>query len=231
MTKPQQAEGLPETSGARPNKQDGWYHYCRPYLEQLNPRDDLELVPYVRDMVARAGAFHADPLVMMADDGGYPLYPSALAPSNPHIHGQDLLGMIERECRRQGIRFGLGFLGVHCNSYSAATHLEWAMRGRKGETRPFYQWYLLCLNSPYAQYYLALIREALLRYPVDYLYVEGHTFPARRDGGAGCYCASCKKKFKAAYGKPLRDASDTEWRAFFSDSLTAFQAAVEQTAA
>src|ERR1019366_3689843 len=104
------------------NKQDAWFQFCRPYLAQLNPRDDLVLEPYVRDMVARAKSFHADPLVMMADDGGYPLYPSQLAPINSHIHGQDLLGMIERECRQQGLRFGLGYLGVHCNSHIAATH-------------------------------------------------------------------------------------------------------------
>ena len=38
----------PADPHARLNKKDGWYKYCRPYLEQLDPRDDLDLVPYVR---------------------------------------------------------------------------------------------------------------------------------------------------------------------------------------
>ena len=169
MKSGQRAKESPPGSHARLNKRDGWYNYCRPYLEQLNPRDDLDLVPYVRDMVARAKSFKADPLVMMADDGGYPLYPSKLAPINPHLHGEDLLSMIEQECRRQGLRFGLGYLGVHCNSYIAATHPDWAMRDKNGQTLPFYEWNLICLNSPYGKYYVNLICEALARYSVDYL--------------------------------------------------------------
>jgi len=128
------------------NKKDGWFRYCRPYLEELNPRDDLDLVAYVRDMIARATGFKADTLVMMADDGGYPLFPSALAPINPHVQGQDLLGMIERECRQRGLRFGLGCLGVHTNSYVAATRPDWAMRDENGQTYPFYEWHLICLK-------------------------------------------------------------------------------------
>ena len=208
-----------------------WYEYCRPYLEQLNPRDDLELVPYVGAMVARAKEFNADTLVMMADDGGYPLYPSKLAPINPHIHGQDLLGMIEQECRRQGLRFGLGFLGVHCNSYVAATQPDWAMRSKDGQTKPFYEWHLICLNSPYGTYYLDLICEALARYAVDYLYVEGEYFhPVRPESDGGCYCASCRVKFRAAYGKELADAPHAERLRFYNDGLTAFQAAVQSAA-
>ena len=69
------------------NKQDGWFRYCRPYLEELNPRDDLDLATYVGDMVARAKGFKADTLVMMADDGGYPLFPSALAPTDDRGRG------------------------------------------------------------------------------------------------------------------------------------------------
>ncbi len=212
-------------SPTRLNKKDRWYEYCRPYLEELNPRDDLDLVPYVRDMVARAKSFNADPLVMMADDGGYPLYPSKLAPINCHVHGEDLLGMIERECRQQGLRFGLGYLGVHCNNYIAATRPDWAMCDSSGNTYPFYQGHLICLNSPYGKYYSDLIREALARYPVDYIYVEGIYFRPQ-----GCYCTTCQDKFKAAYGKYLDQASTDERLRFWTDSLTDFMAAVKAAA-
>ena len=110
-------------------------------------------------MVARATTFKADTLVMMADDGGYPLYPSKLAPINHHIHGRDLLGMIEQQCHQQGLRFGLGYLGVHCNTYISGKQPEWAMRSKAGDTIRFYSWVVLCLNSPYRKYYLDLIRE------------------------------------------------------------------------
>jgi hypothetical protein len=86
------------------NKQGDWFQFFRPYLEELNPREDLDLPSYVSDMVARAKDFRADTLVMMADDGGYPIYPSRLAPINSHIHGQDLLGMIEQACRENGLQ-------------------------------------------------------------------------------------------------------------------------------
>ena len=207
------------------NKQDGWFRYCRPYLEELNPRDDLDLATYVGDMVARAKGFKADTLVMMADDGGYPLFPSALAPINSHIHGQDLLGMIERECRQAELRFGLGFLGVHTNSHIAATRPEWAMRDENGQTYPFFHTHLICLNSPYTQYYTDLIGEALARYPVDYLYVEGEYFYIQ-----GCHCASCNEKFKTIFGKDFSQAEPAELHTFLNDSVTAFQAAVKAVA-
>jgi len=209
----------------RLNKSDRWYEYCRPYLEELNPRDDLDLVPYVRDMVTRAKGFNADPLVMMADDGGYPLYPSKLAPINGHVHGEDLLGMIEKECRQQGLRFGLGYLGVHCNNYIAATRPDWAMCDNKGSTYPFYQGHLICLNSPYGKYYTDLIGEALARYPVDYMYVEGIYVRPQ-----GCYCVTCQEKFKTAHGKYLDQASADERLMFWTDNLTNFMAAVKAAA-
>lgn len=212
-------------TSTRLNKKDRWYEYCRPYLEELNPRDDLDLVPYVRDMVARAKTFNAGTLVMMADDGGYPLYPSKLAPANWHVHGEDLLGMIERQCRQHGLRFGLGFLGVHCNNYIAATQPDWAMRDSTGKTYSFYEGHLICLNSPYGRYYTGLIREALERYSVDYMYVEGIYFRPQ-----GCYCTSCRDKFKAAYGKSLDEASPEERLKFWTDSLTVFQAGVKAAA-
>ena len=217
--------GSAAESPFRLNKKDRWYEYCRPYLEELNPRDDLDLVPYVRDMVATAKAFKGDPLVMMADDGGYPLYPSKLAPINCHVHGKDLLGMIERECRQQGLRFGLGYLGTHCNNYIAATQPDWAMVDKNGNTYPFYEGHLICLNSPYRKYYADLIREALARYQVDYMYVEGIYVRPQ-----GCYCVTCQEKFKAAYGKYIEQASEAERLRFWTDSLTAFMAAVKEAA-
>ena len=204
------------------NKKDGWFRYCRPYLEQLNPRDDLDLVTYVRDMIARAKSFKADTLVMMADDGGCQLYPSDLAPINTHIHGQDLLGMIQQECSQHGLRFGLGFLGAHCNSHIAATRPDWAMRDENGEVYPFYHWHVICLNSPYGRYYVDLIGETLARYPVDYLYVEGEYVRTQ-----GCYCAFCEDGFRAAFGKELRQAAPAERSEFMSAGVTAFQAAVK----
>jgi len=207
------------------DKRDGWYRFCRPYLEQLNPRDDLDLDPYVREMVTRAKGFNADTLVMMADDGGYPLYPSAIAPINSHIHGQDLLGMIEKECRKKGLRFGLGFLGVHCNSYAAATHPDWAMLDENGKVYPFYRWHLVCPNSPYGKHYVDLIGEALARYPVDYLYTEGNYFRPQ-----GCRCASCGRKFRKAFGKEIGKATTKELHAFLNDSIEALQASIKDTA-
>ncbi len=217
--------GSAAESHTRLNKKDRWYEYCRPYLEELNPRDDLDLVPYVRDMVARAKSFKADPLVMMADDGGYPLYPSKLAPINCHVHGEDLLGMIEQECRNQGLRFGLGFLGTHTNNYIAATRPDWAMCDNKGETYPLYEGHLICLNSPYRKYYTDLIGEALARYAVEYMYVEGMYLRPQ-----GCYCTTCQEKFKAAYGKYLDQGSTEERLRFWTDSLTGFMAAVKAAA-
>jgi hypothetical protein len=217
--------GYAAESHSRLNKKDRWYEYCRPYLEELNPRDDLDLVPYVRDMVATAKNFHADPLVMMADDGGYPLYPSKLAPINCHVHGEDLLGMIEQECRQQGLRFGLGYLGTHCNNYINATHPDWRSCDKDGNTYPFYQGHLICLNSPYRKYCADLIREALSRYAVDYMYVEG-IYVSRQ----GCYCVTCQEKFKAAYGKYLDQASEEERVRFWTGILIDFIAAVKEAA-
>lgn len=216
-------------SRAMLNKKDGWYTYCRPYLEQLDPRDDLDLVTYVSGMVCRAKEFKADTLVMMADDGGYPLYPSELAPINTHVHGQDLLAMIEQECRAQGLRFGLGFLGVHCNRHVATTHPEWGMLDKNGKKFSFYTSFLICMNSPYRQYYVNLIREGLARYAVDYVYVEGLYFHSvTPDSDRGCYCRWCRERFKRTRGQELTDACLADRVDFYVDSIVSFQAAIHQ---
>lgn len=41
------AAGPATEAHSRLNKNDRWYEYCRPYLEELNPRDNLDLPPYV----------------------------------------------------------------------------------------------------------------------------------------------------------------------------------------
>ena len=202
-----------------PHKDD-WFQFCRPYLEELNPRDDLDLPVYVAGIVERALAFNADTVVFMADEGGYPNYPSRLTPTSDHLHGQDLLGLVAEKAHEAGLRFGAGFLGMHCNNYVRDAHPEWLQRDKDGQPAPFYTGFLVCPTSPYRRYYAyEYVREVVSRNPVDYIYAEGVYI---RPGF--CYCDHCRAQFKAMYGRDLAEEplNSVAFRRFRQDSVTRF---------
>ena len=186
----------------------------------MNPKADLNPAVYVRELVDRAEAIGSDLLIYFADEGGYPVYPSKLAPMSERLHGADLFGMLETETHRRGLKFGAGFLGMHVNHYISVEHPEWLQRTRDGETAPMYvaPTCLICPNSPYGAYYAEYVREVLTLYDVDYIYVEGVYF--RR---GFCFCPNCREQFRASYGRDILESSGTEvFYKFRQDSATRF---------
>jgi len=194
----------------------------------LNPKVDLELAPYVKELVDRAVVLNSDTVVYMADEGGYPVYPSKLAPMSDHLHGVDLLAMVEKETHNRGLKFGVGFLGMHVNSYVSKEHPEWLQRDKEGNPAPMYTppQYLVCPNSPYERYYAEYVREVLTRYDVDYMYVEGVYFARHR-----CYCQYCRNQFRTIYGTDIPEYKGSEiFHKFCQDSVTRFHWRIKKVA-
>ena len=209
-------------------QKDDWYKFCTPHLQELNPKVDLDPEVYVKELVHRAVALNSDVVVYMADEGGYPVYPSKLAPMSDHLHGIDLLGMVEKQTHKKGLRFGAGFLGMHVNSYISKEHPEWLQRDKDGNPAPMYTppQYLVCPNSPYERYYAEYVREVLTRYDVDYIYVEGVYFARRR-----CYCPYCREQFRAIYGMEIPEYKGSEiFHKFCQDSVTRFHLRIKKVA-
>ena len=205
---------------ARCAEKNDWYRFCRPHLEQLNPKADLDPAAYVKERLDRAEAIDSDLFVHLADEGGYPLYPSRLAPMSEYLHGADLLGMLEKETHKRGLRFGAGFLGMHVNHYVSVEYPEWLQKTRKDQPAPMYAapTFLICPNSPYGRYYAEYVREVLTTYEVDCIYVEGVYF--RR---GFCYCPHCQDQFEASCGGSILESSGTEaFYKFRRDSVTRF---------
>jgi len=200
------------------DKTDNWYDFCRPHLENLNPKTDLDAADYAKKLADRAVAINSNVVVYIVDEGGYPVYPSKITPMTDHLKGVDLLAMIKQETKKRGLKFGVSFLGVHANSYVRDNHPEWLQRDKNGNPWPFLVSHLVCPNSPYKHYYPELIREVLTGYPVDYLYVEGLYF---RNGT--CYCHNCRAEFEALYGRELREDEDSgDFYEFRQESISRF---------
>ena len=205
---------------------DRWYEFCTPHLQELNPKDDLDIESYVTDMVDRSEAIGSDTLIFMADEGGRAVYPSRLLPMSDHLNGVDLLGMIEERAHARGLRFGAGFLGIHANSHACGAHPDWIQRNGQDVPRPFYSAYLLCPNSPYGRYYADYVREVVAGYRLDILYLEGVYF-----GRGACYCPYCREQFRALFDRDLVEGEDSaEFMAFRQDSCERFHARVTRVA-
>jgi len=54
-----------------PIKKDDWYKLCRPHIEQLNPKVDLDPETYVQELLDRAQMLNSDLFMYFCDEGGY----------------------------------------------------------------------------------------------------------------------------------------------------------------
>ena len=180
-------------------KKDDWYKFCRPHLEWLNWEINLDTESYVSELIDRAKQLNSDTLAYPFESGGLLLYPGKLAPMDNHIGGRDLLGMIEREAHKAGLKFVICFLGMSANTYITNTHNDWIVRDKDGKlVEPWHGYHFrsLCPNSPYGNYLAEVLSDLLSRYDVDGIYVEGiHT--------VDCYCSYCQDRFKRMYGRDL----------------------------
>lgn len=186
------------------SKADNWWEYAAIELEWLNPARDLDPEAHATEVLDDAQALGATVLAYCVDCGGYPIYPSRLAPQCRLLRGYDLLGALVQGAHERGLKFVGGVLGLHVNPYLTEEYPDWVQLDYAGNPSECFSFKLLCPNSPYRDYLSQWLEELLSRYPIDGIYLEGLYMPP-----GFCYCPNCRERFQAEYGIELpEDISD-----------------------
>jgi hypothetical protein len=142
--------------------------------------------------------------VGMFSHQGHAYYPSAVAPMAPFLKGRNLLKEFEDTCRSQNIR-----LIVYLNSKWVVDlykeHPDWAILLKTGlfkfpDAAAEIKLYPMCPNSPFMDYFEAIIREVVTQSSPDGIYIDNFGIEPF------CQCDFCRQKFGAKI--PER----TKWR-------------------
>lgn len=152
--------------------QGEWYKCSCIHLEWLNPEVEIDIDKYVTGIVKRGKEVNADAIAFVIECGDCLLYPGKLAPLDRHIKEKDLIGTLEKEVHKNNLRFIAAFFGLQGRTWLSKEHPDWAQRDKRGEAREWYNFILLCPNSPFGDYYPELVEEVLSKYEVDGIYVD-----------------------------------------------------------
>ena len=146
---------------------------------------------------------------------GLCLYPSQTGYRHQITEKRDLFGDTVNTLRRRGIR-PIGYLN-NWSTEASDRHPEWRVVGTEGSgyrDRPGHQgrYGVCCFNSPYRDYFLALVEEMCSTYPVEGLWVDMVGFSR-----AACYCPSCQEQYRKKSGEDIPLILDWEspaWRRY-----------------
>ncbi|TLN22405.1 beta-galactosidase, partial [bacterium] len=118
---------------------------------------------------------------------GYCYYPTKVGTPHPGLRRRDLLGEIINSLRAVNISPGV-YTTVVWDELTSQSHPEWrqvtAERKFIGGEGAGWKW--LCMNTPYANWMEAHLREVLSAYSFDRLFVD-----IVNQWGDGCVCDHC----------------------------------------
>jgi Hypothetical glycosyl hydrolase 6/Beta-galactosidase trimerisation domain len=123
------------------------------------------------------------------DHWGYAFYPSDSAVRHPNLKF-DLFGTECGLARKAGISV-TAYYSLQFNNQCAIAHPDWAWKTEEGTEQRFYgRWHIMCLDSPYRQYVLAMMKEIFSRYEVDELFLDifGIQFEMYNSNGINPFC-------------------------------------------
>jgi len=128
---------------------------------------------------------------------------------------RNFLGEYLPIARGKGLRVIIYF-NVHAYAGKFADeHPDWAMKRSDGSRLTGLYWAEItspCVNSPWREWSLRVIRELAEKHPIDGVFLDGPAFFYDT-----CYCDSCKLKFRERNGAELptkENWKDPDWRKF-----------------
>lgn len=140
-------------------------------------------------------------------------YPSPNLPP-----GRDLLGEVIREAHARKIRVVGRFDLSKAQKPAFDAHPEWFFRKASGEPVIYNGLYSTCINGGwYRAHALKILTEALERYELDGLFFNMFGNQSRDYSGnfvGHCHCDSCKRLYRAWYGRDLPAEPDDQYREF-----------------
>ena len=168
----------------------------------------------VKSAIAASREAGAESLMFYAQDHwGYAFYPSDAAVRHPNLKF-DLFG---KECtlaRKAGISV-TSYYSLQFNNQCAIAHPDWAWTREDGtEQRFFGRWHVMCLDSPYRKYVLAMMGEIFSRYAVDELFLDifGIQFVMYNRNGISpfCFCRHTEEAWRNEFpDDPYREGFKT----------------------
>lgn len=123
--------------------------------------------------------------------------PTQVGITNATMHG-DLFGEIVRRAKAAGLEF-IAYYNVVLSWELAKLHPEWSQIGRKGEPLRMFLYPCSCMsNDEFRAHVCAHMAEVTRTYPIDGWFLDLQYFSPE-----GCFCDSCKAKFRARFGYAL----------------------------
>ena len=127
---------------------------------------------------------------------------------------RDLLGEYLPLAHAAGIKVVVYLNGHWFPPSFAAQHPDWQVI--KDDGKPYIGLYgtkdtTFCVNSPWREWFFTLI-EDLCKYDIDGIFFDG---PGAWHGRRGCFCQSCKNKYRKLYGADMpiyNKENKTDWK-------------------
>jgi Hypothetical glycosyl hydrolase 6/Beta-galactosidase trimerisation domain len=157
----------------------------------------------IEGAIAASQSAGAESLMFYAQDHwGYAFYPSDSAVRHPNLK-VDLFGTECSLARKAGISV-MSYYSLQFNNQCAISHPDWAWKNEQGLEQRFYgRWHVMCLDSPYRRYVLAMMDEIFSRYEVDELFLDifGIQFFMYNQSGENpfCFCEHTKEAWSKEF--------------------------------
>ncbi|MBQ7032242.1 MAG: beta-galactosidase trimerization domain-containing protein [Clostridia bacterium] len=128
-------------------------------------------------------------------------FPTKVGKMHEGLHGRDIIREITDLCRKNGIRPVL-YINIW-SLWAYENHPDWRCVSPDGQESLEYmfgqpgRYGVLCPNSPYQEYVLALVRELMEMYETDGLWIDMILWRTL------CTCHHCQERFKAETGHEI----------------------------
>ncbi len=194
-------------------------------LVQTNLRETDAAIDPAR-IVQQVADFPANALLIGM--GGIAAFYPTKAPyhyASPYMAaGTDFFGAVLKEAHARKIHVVGRFDLSKTRKAVYDAHPEWFFRRAGGQPVVYNGLYSTCINGGYYRgAALAILTEALERYPVDALFFNMFGNPAADYSGTPlgiCHCGACQKRFSARYHRALPEMPDAEYREFLEIAKT-----------
>jgi hypothetical protein len=130
-------------------------------------------------------------MVYAKDEWGWAYYPTKIGFRHPHLEG-DLFGREVELARRNGLSV-VGYYALGWDNEAGIRHPSWIWRDEQGTQQSVgLGWYIPCLDTPYRQFVLGMVREVFSNYKIDELWLDDYGIPFgafyHTDRNPLCFC-------------------------------------------
>ena len=168
--------------------------FCDWHMPAILPEVKIDYDEYFAE-IKRTGA---ECLIFQVKTAhGAAFAPTQVGTTNPTMTG-DLFGEIVRRSKAAGLEF-ISYYNVILSWELSRLHPEWSQIGRTGEPLRMFLYPCSCLsNDDFRAHVCAHMAEVTRNYPIDGWFLDLQYFSPE-----GCFCDSCKAKFRARFGYDL----------------------------